>query len=108
MPAGTVYVHKRDIPRSMIRNYLIIAFRQLSRQRVFVLINLLGLALGMAISMLIVLFIRNEKIYDHFHVNAERIFRVAEKTTLNGRQMGSLLMPYEMAPWLLKNSNEVE
>jgi putative ABC transport system permease protein len=92
----------------MIRNYILIALRHLSRQRVYVLINILGLALGMALSLLIVLFIRHEKSYDQYHPNADRIYRIAENAVFDKKNLGTLLLPYELAPWLNKNVPSVE
>lgn len=92
----------------MFRNYIIVALRHLSRQRVFVLINLFGLALGMAFSILIVLFIRHEKSYDQFHDNSNRIYRITEKARLGSRDLGTLWMPYPLPSWLNQNVPGVE
>lgn len=60
----------------MIQNYLKTAFRHLFKNKLFSLINVLGLALGMACCFLIVLFLRHEFSYDQFHQKADRIYRV--------------------------------
>jgi putative ABC transport system permease protein len=63
----------------MFRNYLKIALRNLVRHKVFSAINLLGLAIGMASCILILLYVRAEFGYDRFHENADRIWRVTRE-----------------------------
>ena len=60
----------------MIRNYLKIAFRNLSRSKVFSLINIAGLSLGLTCCMLIVLYTKDELSFDQFQVNKDRLYRV--------------------------------
>jgi len=60
----------------MIKNYLKIAFRNLWRQKIFSLINIMGLAVGMTACFLIFLYVRFELSYDSFHSKADRIYRV--------------------------------
>ena len=60
----------------MIKNYLKIAFRNLWRHKVFSLINIMGLAVGMAACFLIFLYVSFETSYDDFHSKADRIYRV--------------------------------
>jgi len=60
----------------MLRNYLKTAFRNLWKNRGFSAINILGLTIGMASSLLILLWVRNELSYDRFHAHADRIYRV--------------------------------
>jgi ABC-type antimicrobial peptide transport system permease subunit len=60
----------------LIRNYIITAWRMIRRNPLFTLINTTGLALGLACSLLIFLWIFDELGYDRFHKNGNRIFRV--------------------------------
>lgn len=60
----------------MIRNYLKVALRSISRSKLTSFINIAGLALAMACCLLIVLFIRDEVSYDRHHQHADRIYRV--------------------------------
>src|SRR3990170_92471 len=60
----------------MIRSYLTIAFRNLLRNKVFSFINIFGLALGLACSMLILLWVRDELTWDRFHPNIDQLYRV--------------------------------
>ena len=60
----------------MIKNYLIIALRTIRKQRGYSFINIAGLAIGMAVCMLIMLWVFDELSYDRYHANANRIYRV--------------------------------
>ena len=60
----------------MWRNYTKPAWRNLMKNRVCTIINILGLSIGLACMILIYLFIKNEFLYDKFHVNLDRIYRL--------------------------------
>ena len=60
----------------MIKNYLILAFRNLRSNRGYFVINLLGLTIGITAFIMIVLWIKAETSYDKFHKNANNIYRV--------------------------------
>src|SRR5258708_20871226 len=60
----------------MIKNYFLLFFRNLRRQRLFSFINLLGLTVSIVSTLLIYLYVRHEFSYDRFHKNADRIYRV--------------------------------
>lgn len=60
----------------MFRNYLTIAYRTLLKNKVFSLINILGLAIGMGACLLIIHYVRFELSYENFHENADNIYRV--------------------------------
>lgn len=67
----------------MLKNYLTIAWRTMSRHKGYSFINIAGLAAGLACCLLIGLYVRYEASYDRFHNNAERIYRV---TTERGKE----------------------
>ena len=60
----------------MLKNYLKIAWRNLLRNKAYSFINILGLAIGIAASVLIFLYVREESSYDRYHAKADRIFRI--------------------------------
>src|SRR5688572_29971244 len=60
----------------MIKNYLTIAFRNLFRYKVYSLINIFGLAIGMAAVFFIFQYVYFETTYDKFHANANRLYRI--------------------------------
>lgn len=61
----------------MFQNYLKVAFRNMMRHKVFSFINIAGLAIGMAICVLILLWVQDELSYDRFHENADNIYRIS-------------------------------
>lgn len=63
----------------MFRNVVKTSFRFLKNNRIYTLINIFGLALGLATSMLIFLYVSDELSYDKFHANYNHIFRVQER-----------------------------
>jgi hypothetical protein len=63
----------------MLKNYFLVAIRNLRKSKVFSLINIVGLALGMACSLLILLWIRDERNKDKFNKNSSRLYSVYER-----------------------------
>ncbi len=72
----------------MLYHYLKIAFRNLSRNKLFTLINILGLAVGMGICLLIFQYVHFETSFDQFHSNAQRTYRITQTTYRNGENLG--------------------
>src|SRR5580658_3080506 len=67
----------------MFRNYLKIAFRSLRKSKGFTALNIIGLAAGLGVCLLIVLYVTDELSYDRYNVNADRIYRVDEDAYIN-------------------------
>jgi putative ABC transport system permease protein len=76
----------------MIRNYFKIALRNLKRQKVSTSINVIGLAIGLATCILIMLYVKDELSYDRYNEKADRIFRVGLKVRLNGEDVGGPML----------------
>lgn len=68
----------------MLRNYLLIAIRSLTKHKFYALINVIGLATGIAACLVIVLFIQNELGYDRHNEKADRIYRVNGEIKFGG------------------------
>jgi putative ABC transport system permease protein len=68
----------------MLKNYFRIAFRNLRKNKVFSIINIVGLAIGLTCFMLIAVFVHNELSYDKYPVEAKNIYRVMVSTVGNG------------------------
>ena len=81
----------------MLRNYLKTALRVLRAQFGYALFNLLGLAVGMAACLLIVLFVRHELSYDRYHTQSDRIYRLVE--VIEGAEESSSV-PFPTGPTL--------
>lgn len=60
----------------MFKNYIKITLRNLAKQKIYSVINILGLAVGLAGAILIFLFVQNELSYDRFHENTENLYRI--------------------------------
>jgi putative ABC transport system permease protein len=69
----------------MLKNYLLVAFRNLKRNKGFSFINILGLAIGMAACLLIIQYVTYELSFDNFHANKARIFRIDQDRYNNGK-----------------------
>jgi putative ABC transport system permease protein len=93
----------------MIRNYLKIALRALLRSKAHSTINILGLSLGIACCVLIVLFVKDELTFDRFHTNADRIFRAyAIEDFGENQKFFDTNTPFPLGPALKDNLQEVE
>ena len=68
----------------MLHNSLLIAFRNLLKNKIYSFINLTGLATGISAFILIWLYINYEKSYDQFHINKDRIFRLQQERINQG------------------------
>jgi putative ABC transport system permease protein len=68
----------------MFKNYLLLGYRKLKKQKIFSLINILGLTIGITCCLMIFLFIAHELSYDNFHKNGKNIYRVMRVGNLNG------------------------
>lgn len=92
----------------MLSNYLTIAWRNLRKQSFYSLINIFGLAVGVAASLIIVLFIVDELAYDRYNTNADRIYRVEASIKFAGNQFEMAYRPAPEAQALLEDYPEVE
>ena len=84
----------------MLKNYLIVAWRNLFRNRTSSLINIGGLAAGMAVALLIGLWIHDEYSYNNYHRNYDRIALVQQVQTVNGRRSVNQSMAFPVGPAL--------
>ena len=73
----------------MFSNYFKIAYRNLLRYKGYSMVSILGLSVGIAATILILLYVRFESGYDHFHANGDRIYRVSFTMMKEGANQGS-------------------
>ena len=92
----------------MIKNYFKIAVRNLLRNKGFSLINIAGLAIGMAAAVLILLWIHDEFSYDGFHKNSDRIYEVWNRYPVDGKLSCDDGVSAPLAAVLEKDLPEVE
>jgi putative ABC transport system permease protein len=91
----------------MLRNHILIAFRNLKKQKIYTGINIIGLSIGIACTVLIYFFIRSEWSYDRFHPNYERIYRVAVGVNFRGMEYWTT-SPYPLADAVVREVPGVE
>ena len=92
----------------MIKNYFKIAWRNLLQNKTFSLINILGLALGMTCSLLIMLWLKDEIQRDKFHQNGSRLYRVMENQFYSGDISTYPSTPGILAENIVKDIPEIE
>ena len=92
----------------MFKNYFKIALRHLLKERRYTFINLTGLAIGVAVALLMFLFVKEEWTYDHFHDKADRIYRVWVKEHYQGEIFFNTTTPYILGRELKENFPEIE
>ena len=92
----------------MFKNYFKIAFRNLWRNKGFSAINIFGLAIGLAVCLLITLFVIDELSYDKYNVNADRIYRVTSDFKVNGSVFLDRESPASMAATMVKEYPNIE
>jgi len=68
----------------MLRNYLLSAWRNILRNKLYTVLNIVGLSIGLATFIFILLYLRDELAYDKHHENHERIFRIESDFTIAG------------------------
>src|ERR1700685_1493586 len=87
----------------MFRNYLKIAFRSLRKSKGFTALNIVGLAAGLGVCLLIVLYVTDELSYDRYNVNADRIYRIDEDLYFNNTQVDAVTTSKFMGPALVSS-----
>ena len=92
----------------MFINYLTVALRNLLRYKGYSAINVLGLAIGIACCVLIMLYVQDELSYDQHHEKNDRIYRLAESAVVAGRSIEAAVTPPPWAPVLAKDYPEIE
>src|ERR1700733_8649089 len=70
----------------MVKNYFTSALRNFLKHRAFTFLNVLGLSLGLAASLLILQFVKYERSYDRFNSKADQIYRVQYNGYSNGKK----------------------
>lgn len=92
----------------LFSNYFRIGFRKIKRQKIYSLINITGLAVGLACCAVIILYVKNELSYDSFHKDADRIYRVAVHRINIVGEFRFVATPAPLGPELLRSYPQVE
>jgi putative ABC transport system permease protein len=91
----------------MLTNYFKIAWRNLIKHKAFTAINIIGLAIGIATCLIIMLFVQDELSFDKFNKKADQIVRVVFRGTMNGEKMKESSVMAIVAPTLRHDYPEV-
>ena len=91
----------------MLKNYLKIAIRSLIKQKIYTIINVLGLSVGIASCLLIVMFVAHEFSYDNFHKHADRIYKIALERKYPNHITNYSVVPHSFADVISRDFPEV-
>src|SRR5512135_247686 len=92
----------------MLKKILKYSIRSFKRQRAYIIINILGLSIGIACSLLIALYVINEASYDKYNIKKDRIYRTILNGKIGGQEVTTSSSPAIMGPTLIKEFPEVE
>jgi len=92
----------------MFKNYLIIAWRNITKDKFYTLLNMLGLAIGLTASVFIFLYIMDELTYDRSHLNHKRIYRLESHFVINGKDDLFAATQIPLGPTLKDEYPEIE
>lgn len=92
----------------MLKNYLKVAFRTLNKNRVYAFINIFGLALGLTVTILVFLFIKDETSYEKHWSDYDRVYRTGIKADMMGQKMDAPVSPSPMANAFRTEFTDVE
>ncbi len=92
----------------MLKQVFLHSLRALNRQKGYVLLNIMGLSIGIACSLLIILFISNELSYDKFITNKERIYRIILNGKIGEQELDVSSTASPIGPTILQEFPEVE
>lgn len=92
----------------MLQNYLTIAMRNLRKHKTFSFINIMGLAIGIAVCLMILLWVADELSYDRWNEKYDRIYRVAGEVKFGGLHNTFAVAPAPLAPALISDFPEIE
>jgi putative ABC transport system permease protein len=92
----------------VLKNYLIVAFRSIQQHKAYSIINIIGLAIGIAACLLLFLWVQDELSYDQYHEKAYRIYRVISQYKADGVVDKFAKTPAPLGPALVNEFPEVE
>ena len=84
----------------MLKNYLIVSFRNLHKHLSYSLINIFGLGLGLSAFLLLLVWIQHELSYDQFHKNSDRLYRASMEYSFGGQVASTSVSPTALLPTL--------
>src|SRR6476620_2370678 len=92
----------------MFRNYFKVALRYLGKHKGYTIINVLGLSVGIACCILVMLFVKSEWTFDRFHTKSDRIYRAWLEEHYQGEYFRNTVTPIPLGPVLQAGVPDVE
>ena len=92
----------------MLRNYLVAAWRNLKKNKLYSVISIGGLSVGIGVCMLIMIYVAHEMSYDRFHKKADQVFSIANNVRIDGQEFSMDRMSYESASMIKDAAPAVE
>jgi putative ABC transport system permease protein len=92
----------------MLKNYFRIAWRNLTKNKLYSFINIGGLSIGISVCMLIMIYVAHEKSFDRFHKNADRIFSVSANVKMGEQEIHFAKLSYRSGPMVKQADPSVE
>jgi putative ABC transport system permease protein len=108
LKSGILLESVRDQSDHMLKNNILVSLRSLWKSKGFTAINILGLTVGLATCLMILLFVMDELGYDRFNKKADRIYRIDADIQFGGNRMILAVTPDPMGPTLKKDYPQVE
>jgi putative ABC transport system permease protein len=92
----------------MLKNLILIAFRNIRKDMGYSVINILGLTLGITSALLLIIYIADELSYDRYHEKASRVYRVSSTITETDDQFTWIVAQIPFGPQVIEDYPEVE
>ncbi|MCT1529463.1 ABC transporter permease [Sphingobacterium daejeonense] len=92
----------------MIKNYITIAFRNLRKNKGFTAINIIGLAIGMAGALMILIWLQNMLTMDRYHEKSDRLYIISNRDDYQGSKFAWIFTPKILGPEMDKAFPEIE
>lgn len=92
----------------MIKNYLLSLYRNITRNKFYSALNIVGLSIGLAAAILILLYVQDELSYDKYHENHEQIYRIESHFNISNKDDYFAIVPIPMGPALKLEFPEVK
>ncbi len=92
----------------MFKNHLKIALRNIWKHKAYSFINIVGLAIGVAACLLLLLWVQDELSFDRYHEKADRIYRIASQYESEGQIKRFVYTPAPLGPALVNEFSEIE
>lgn len=92
----------------MIKTYILTAWRNIAKNKLYSFINIFGLTIGLVCAILIMLYVQNETSYDKHYSNHERIYRVESDFTITNKHDRFAIAAFPVAPTLIDEYPQIE